>query len=78
MVSTYYVVVLSGIFTGIGMLVLLFANIVRTVQSVRDMEIQKKRIEKENYDHLTGLPMRSHDSGSDNGTGWMSGFLRYG
>ena len=45
-VSTYYVVVLSGIFTGIGMLVLLFANIVRTVQSVRDMEIQKKRIEK--------------------------------
>ena len=58
-VSTYYVVVLSRIFTGIGMLVLLFANIVRTVQSVRDMEIQKKRIEKENYDHLTGLPMRS-------------------
>ena len=58
-VSTYYVVVLSGIFTGIGMLVLLFANIVRTVQSVRDMEIQKKCIEKENYDHLTGLPMRS-------------------
>lgn len=58
-VSTYYVVVLSGIFTGIGMLVLLFANIVRTVQSVRDMEIQKKRIEKENYNHLTGLPMRS-------------------
>lgn len=58
-VSTYYVVVLSGIFTGIGMLVLLFANIVRTVQSVRDMEIQKKRIEKENYDHLTGLPMGS-------------------
>ena len=58
-VSTYYVVVLSGIFTGIGMLVLLFANIVRTVQSVRDMEIQKKRIEKENYDHLAGLPMRS-------------------
>lgn len=58
-VSAYYVVVLSGIFTGIGMLVLLFANIVRTVQSVRDMEIQKKRIEKENYDHLTGLPMRS-------------------
>lgn len=58
-VSTYYVVVLSGIFTGIGMLVLLFANIVRTVQSVRDMEIQKKRIEKENYDHLTGFPMRS-------------------
>ena len=58
-VSTYYVVLLSGIFTGIGMLVLLFANIVRTVQSVRDMEIQKKRIEKENYDHLTGLPMRS-------------------
>lgn len=58
-VSTYYVVVLSGIFTGIGMLVLLFANIVRIVQSVRDMEIQKKRIEKENYDHLTGLPMRS-------------------
>lgn len=58
-VSTYYVVVLFGIFTGIGMLVLLFANIVRTVQSVRDMEIQKKRIEKENYDHLTGLPMRS-------------------
>ena len=58
-VSTYCVVVLSGIVTGIGMRVLLFANIVRTVQSVRDMEIQKKRIEKENYDHLTGLPMRS-------------------
>ena len=58
-VSTYYVVVLSGIFTGIGMLVLLFANIARTVQSDRDMEIQKKKKKKENYDHLTGLPMRS-------------------
>ena len=58
-ISVYFVVVVSGIFIGAGMLVLLFANIVRTVQSVRDMEIQKKRIEKENYDHLTGLPMRS-------------------
>lgn len=58
-ISIYYVVVVSGIFIGIGMMVLLFANIVRTMQSVRDMEIQKKRIEKENYDHLTGLPMRS-------------------
>lgn len=58
-VSVYYVVVVSGIFIGAGMLVLLFANIVRTVQSVRNMEIQRKRIEKENYDHVTGLPMRS-------------------
>lgn len=31
-VSTYYVVVLSGIFTGIGMLVLLFANIVHRAE----------------------------------------------
>lgn len=58
-ISVYYVVVVSGIFIGAGMLVLLFANIVRTVQSVRNMEIQRKRIEKENYDHVTGLPMRS-------------------
>lgn len=58
-ISVYFVVVLSGLFIGIGMLLLLFANIIRTVQSIRGMEVERKRIEKENYDHLTGLPMRS-------------------
>lgn len=58
-VSVYFVVVLSGLFIGIGMLLLLFANIIRTVQNVREMEVERKQMEKENYDHLTGLPMRS-------------------
>ena len=58
-ISVYFVVVLSGVFIAAGMLALLFVNIIRTIQMVRGMEIQRKRIEKENYDHLTGLPMRS-------------------
>ena len=46
--SVYFVTSISGLFMGIGMLVLLFVNLIRTIRNVRDMEQnrQKKEIEK--------------------------------
>ena len=41
-VSVYFVTTLSGIFIGIGMLILLFVNIIRTVHNIQSME-QKRR-----------------------------------
>ena len=38
MVSVYFVVSLSGIFIGSGLVILLVLNIIRTVQNVRMME----------------------------------------
>ncbi len=46
-VSVYFVVSISGIFIGIGLLVLLFVNIIRTMKSVRDMELQRQKEEVE-------------------------------
>ena len=46
-VSVYFVVLISGIVIGIGLLVLLFMNIVRTMKSVRDMELQRQKEEVE-------------------------------
>lgn len=46
MISMYFVVTLSGIFIGIGLLIFLFLNVVRTIRSVRNME--RKRQEEEN------------------------------
>lgn len=36
--SVYLVIPISGIFMGIGMMVLLFVNLIRTIRNVRDME----------------------------------------
>ena len=46
--SVYFVVTMSGVFIGIGLTALLFANIIRTIKNVRDMEQnrQKQEIEK--------------------------------
>ena len=46
--SVYFVVTMSGVFIGIGLSVLLFVNIIRTIKNVRDMEQnrQKQEIEK--------------------------------
>lgn len=47
MASVYFVVTISGIFIGIGLVILLFLNIIRTVRSVRNLEHirQKKELE---------------------------------
>lgn len=46
-VSVYFVVSISGIFIGIGMLVLLFVNIVRTMKKIQDIERLRRRTEIE-------------------------------
>ena len=46
-VSAYFVVSISGIFIGIGLLVLLFVNIIQIMKSVRDMELQRQKEEVE-------------------------------
>ena len=47
MASVYFVVTISGLFIGIGLVILLFLNIIRTVRSVRNLEHirQKKELE---------------------------------
>ena len=58
--SVYFVVSLSGIFIGTGLMILLLVNIISTIRSVSEMEIRRKKEEKEqSIDYLTGLPMRS-------------------
>lgn len=46
-VSVYFVVSVSGIFIGIGMLILLFVNIIRTMQHVHTIELQRQTEEME-------------------------------
>ena len=43
--AVYFVVSISGIFIGIGMLVLFFANLVRTISQVRDLERTRQQQE---------------------------------
>lgn len=47
MVSVYFVVTISGLFIGTGLVILLFLNLIRTVRSVRNLERlrQKKELE---------------------------------
>ena len=47
MVSVYFVVTISGLFIGTGLVILLFFNLIRTVRSVRNLERlrQKKELE---------------------------------
>ena len=46
-VSMYFVVSISGLFIGIGMLILLFVNIVRTMKKIQDIERLRRRTEIE-------------------------------
>ena len=43
--SVYFVVSISGMFIGIGMIILLFVNILRTIRNVRSMEDHRQQIE---------------------------------
>ena len=44
-IATYYVVTLSGIFLGIGLLILLFFNILRTIARIRNLELERRQKE---------------------------------
>lgn len=63
-VSVYFVATISGIFIGIGMIILLFTNIVRTIQKIHiveekhhqlELEIEKK--ENKNNTSNDGIPL---------------------
>lgn len=41
--SIYFVVSISGMFTGIGMIILLFIAVLRTIRNVHDMEVQRQQ-----------------------------------
>lgn len=43
--SAYFVTLMSGLFVGAGMLILLFVNIVRAIKNVQDMELKRQQIE---------------------------------
>ena len=45
--SVYFVVSLSGVFVGTGLLIILFVNIIRTIRSVQSMEKQRQQEELE-------------------------------
>ena len=45
--SVYFVTSVSGIFTGIGMIILLFVNVVRTVRGIQHMEDMRQQQELE-------------------------------
>lgn len=44
-VSVYFVTLLSGLFIGAGMLILLFVNVIRSVKNIWDMELKRQQIE---------------------------------
>ena len=44
-IATYYVVTLSGIFLGIGLLILMFLNILRTIARIRNLELERRQKE---------------------------------
>ena len=46
-VSVYFVATISGIFIGIGMIILLFTNIVRTIQKIHMVEEKRHHLELE-------------------------------
>ena len=46
-VSVYFVATISGIFIGIGMIILLFTNIVRTIQKIHMVEEKRHQLELE-------------------------------
>ncbi len=44
-IATYYMVTISGIFLGIGLLILLFINILRTIARIRNLELERRQKE---------------------------------
>ena len=52
-VSVYFVTSLSGLFIGIGMLILLFVNIVRTLRSIQHIENARQQLELEHKQKQT-------------------------
>ena len=46
-ISVYFVTSISGLFIGIGMIILLFVNIIRTLRNLQDMELRRQKIEVE-------------------------------
>ena len=44
-ISTYFVVLISGLFIGVSMLILLFINIIRTIKNVHTIEIHRQKEE---------------------------------
>lgn len=44
-ISTYFVVLISGLFIGVGMLILLFINIIRTIKNVHTIEMHRQKEE---------------------------------
>ena len=57
-VAVYCVVSLSGIFIGIGLVILLVITSIKTMNNIRDLELKRQQEAKESLDYLTGLPMR--------------------
>lgn len=57
-VAVYRVVSLSGIFIGIGLVVLLIITSIKTVNNIRELELKRQQEVKESLDYLTGFPMR--------------------
>lgn len=43
--SVYFVTLMSGLFVGAGMLILLFVNIVRAIKNVQDIELKRQQSE---------------------------------
>lgn len=41
--SVYFVTLMSGLFVGAGMLILLFVNIVRAIKNVQDIELKRQQ-----------------------------------
>lgn len=67
-VSVYFVATISGIFIGIGMIILLFTNIFRTIRKIQiieekrhqtELEIEKKESKKNNTSN-DGIPFYYH------------------
>ena len=54
-VSVYFVTSLSGLFIGIGMLILLFVNIVRTLRSIQHIENERQQQELERKQKQTEI-----------------------
>ena len=46
-ISVYFVTSLSGLFLGIGMLILLFTNLLRTIRNIIDIETSRQQQEME-------------------------------
>lgn len=44
-IATYYMVTISGIFLGIGLLILLFINILRTIARILNLELERRQKE---------------------------------